>query len=318
MQTLSVQACIVGGGPAGMMAGLLLARAGVRVAVLEKHKDFLRDFRGDTIHPSTLEVMEELGLGEKFLAIPHRKVESLSGIVEGQSFRIADLTHLPTKHRFIAIMPQWDFLDFLAQEGRAYPGFQVLMQTEATELVEGGDRVTGVRAKSPDGEIAITADLVIAADGRHSLMRDKSGLERETFGAPMDVLWFRVPRRDDDGSAVAGRFGQGHMMVMIDRGDYWQCAYVVPKGQDSAIRAKGLPAFRDSVAAIAPPIADRVDQIASFDDVKLLTVTVDRLKRWHLPGLLCIGDAAHAMSPIGGVGVNIAVQDAVATASTLR
>lgn len=318
MKTINVQACIVGGGPAGMMAGLLLARAGVRVAVLEKHKDFLRDFRGDTIHPSTLEVMEELGLGEKFLALPHSKVERISGVIDGKSFGIADLRHLPTKHRYIAIMPQWDFLDFLAQAGKRYPGFGLMMRTEATDLIEADGRVTGVRATSPEGEIAITSDLVIAADGRHSLMRERSGFERETFGAPMDVLWFRLPRREDgDGEAVAGRFGRGHMMVTIDRGDYWQCAYIVPKGGDAAIRAKGLAAFRASVVEIAPFLSDRADQIASLDDVKLLTVVVDRLTRWHRPGLLCIGDAAHAMSPIGGVGVNIAVQDAVAAANIL-
>ena len=317
MQTIAVQACIVGGGPAGMMAGLLLARSGVSVAVLEKHRDFLRDFRGDTVHPSTLQVMAELGLDEAFLELPHRKARTLTGIVGDESFRIADLSHLPTKHRFIAVIPQWDFLDFLAQAGKGYPGFHLMMRTEATDLIEADDRVTGVRAKTEEGEVTVKADLVIAADGRHSRMRDLSGFEGEAFGAPMDVLWFRVSRRDSDGEAMVGRFGRGYLLVTIDRGDYWQCAFVVPKGRDAEIRAKGLPAFREQVAKLAPFLADRVEEIENFDAVKLLTVTVDRLKRWHRPGLLCIGDAAHAMSPIGGVGINIAVQDAVAAANLL-
>ncbi|GEP09916.1 FAD-dependent oxidoreductase [Methylobacterium gnaphalii] len=317
MRTLSVQACIVGGGPAGMMAGLLLARAGVSVAVLEKHQDFLRDFRGDTIHPSTLAVLDELGLGDAFLTLPHRKIETLTGVIAGNSFRIADLRHLPTKHRFIALIPQWDFLDFLAKAGRRYARFRLLMQAEAVDLIESDGRIVGVRARTPEGETAINADLVIAADGRHSLMRDRSGLEGEAFGAPMDVLWFRLSRRDSDGEGGGGWFGRGHLLVTIDRGDYWQCAFVVPKGSDAAIRAEGLAAFRKGVAALAPFLADRVDEIQDFDTVKLLTVVVDRLKRWHRPGLLCIGDAAHAMSPIGGVGINIAIQDAVAAANLL-
>ncbi|MFD0938587.1 FAD-dependent oxidoreductase, partial [Methylobacterium trifolii] len=317
MDDLRVQVCVVGGGPAGMMAGLLFARAGLRVAVLEKHADFLRDFRGDTIHPSTLEVMDELGLGEAFRALPHRRVETLSGIMNGRSFRIADFRHLPVRNRFIALMPQWDFLDFLSGQGRHYPGFHLLMRTEAVGLVESGGRIAGVRANGPGGGIEIAADLVIAADGRHSLLRDRAGFVPKAFGAPMDVLWFRLSRRPDDADATAGRFGPGRILITIDRGEHWQCAYVVPKGGDAALRARGLPAFRAAVTDLAPFLADRVAEIATWDDVKVLTVSVDRLERWHRPGLLCIGDAAHAMSPVGGVGINLAIQDAVAAGNLL-
>lgn len=317
MKTLSVQICIVGGGPAGMMAGLLFARAGLRVAVLEKHADFLRDFRGDTIHPSTLDVMDDLGLGEAFRALPQRRVETLSAVMNGRAFQVADFRHLPTHNRFIAMMPQWDFLDFLGREGRRYPGFRLLMRTEAVALTEDGGRVTGVRASGPDGDIGIAADLVLCADGRHSTMRAQAGLVPRRFGAPMDVLWFRLSRQEDDTDATAGRFGRGRILVTIDRGAHWQCAYVVPKDGDAALRRRGLPAFRKAIAELAPFLADRAQEIAGWDDVKVLTVAVDRLERWHRPGLLCIGDAAHAMSPIGGVGINLAIQDAVAAANLL-
>ena len=313
-----VACCIAGGGPAGMMLGLLLARAGVRVKVLEKHADFLRDFRGDTIHPSTLEVMHELGLLEEFLALPHQKVPQLVAQFGALMIPIADFSHLPTHARFIAFMPQWDFLSFLAERARRFPGFSLRMRTEATELVEASGRVVGVRARTPEGELEVRADLVVAADGRSSVLRARAGLPVEEFGAPMDVLWFRLSRRADDPVASMGRFDVGRIFVLLNRGEHWQCGYVIPKGTLDEIRRRGLDAFRDSVVELAPFAADRVrPEIASWDDVKLLTVRVDRLTRWSRPGLLCIGDAAHAMSPVGGVGINLAIQDAVATANLL-
>src|SRR5690606_34028526 len=285
--------------------------------VLEKHADFLRDFRGDTIHPSTLEVIAELGLLDDFLARPHQKVSSIRAAIGDQSFEIADFSHLPTRCRFIALMPQWDFLDFLADSARRYPGFRLMMQAEATGLLRDQDRVTGVVSRTPDGDIAVRADLVIAADGRHSTLREKAGLKPVVLGAPIDVLWMRLSRRDSDPDVPVGRFEAGSLFVMIYRGDYWQCAMVIPKGGFESIRARGIEAFRDEVARLANFGADQVGEIRSFDDVKLLTVAVDRLERWVAPGLLCIGDAAHAMSPIGGVGINLAIQDAVAAANIL-
>ena len=317
MDGLKTQLCIVGGGPAGMMAGLLFARAGIAVTVLEKHADFLRDFRGDTIHPSTLDLMDELGLAERFRALPQRRVETFSGVVNGRSYRVADFSRLPTRNRFLSFMPQWDFLDFLAGEAGHYPGFRLIRRTEARDLIAAEGRVAGVRAEGPDGPVEIRSDLVLCADGRHSAMREHAGFAPRAFGAPIDVLWFRLPRRDGDPEAAAGRFGPGRILITLDRGDTWQCAYVVPKGGDAALRARGLPAFWAAVAEIAPFLADRTDAIADWDAVKLLTVTVDRLARWHRPGLLCIGDAAHAMSPVGGVGINLAIQDAVAAANIL-
>jgi 2-polyprenyl-6-methoxyphenol hydroxylase-like FAD-dependent oxidoreductase len=316
-ETLSTTCCIVGGGPAGMMLGFLLARAGVPVVVLEKHKDFLRDFRGDTVHPSTLELMVELGLIDAFLALPHERVDRLSGQIGDAHVAIADFSHLPTHCRFIALMPQWDFLNFLAERGRCYRGFDLHLQAEATDLIEEDGRVVGVRARTPRGDLAIRADLVVGCDGRHSTVRERAGLEVEDIGAPIDVLWFRLSRRPDDTAETFGHIETGAMMVMINRGSYWQCAYVIPKGGLDGIRQRGLPAFRDSIVLMSPFVRDRIGEIASWDDVKLLTVTIDRLKQWHRPGLLCIGDAAHAMSPVGGVGINLAVQDAVAAANEL-
>ena len=300
-----------------MMLGLLLARAGVTVAVLEKHADFLRDFRGDTIHPSTLELLHELGILEEFLKRPHQEARQLTGCVAGEMVTLADFSHLPTRCKFIALMPQWDFLDFIALHARVYSGFQLLMQTEATGLLEEAGRVTGVTAKTPAGSLEIRADLVVGADGRHSIVRERAGLIVEDFGAPMDVLWMRVTRRQDDPSQVLGYVEAGHVFVMLDRGDYWQCGYVISKGGIADVQARGLPTFRASIAAIVPFLHDRLEELRDWSDIKLLTVTVDRLRRWYRPGLLCIGDAAHAMSPIGGVGINLAIQDAVAAANIL-
>jgi 2-polyprenyl-6-methoxyphenol hydroxylase-like FAD-dependent oxidoreductase len=308
---------VVGGGPAGMMLGFLLARAGVRVAVLEKHADFLRDFRGDTIHPSTLELMYELGLLEDFLKLPHSRVDHLSGQIGDTTVRVADFSHLPTHCKFIALMPQWDFLDFLAEHGKKYPAFDLHMRTEATDLIEEGGRVAGVRATSPEGELEFRADLTVGCDGRHSTVRERAGFHVQDIGAPMDVLWFRVSRREGDTNETFGHMEIGRMMVMLNRTEYWQCAYLIPKGGIDKVKAEGLDAFRKNVAFMSPFLSDRVGEIKSWDDVKLLTVAVDRLSRWHKPGLLCIGDAAHAMSPIGGVGINLAIQDAVATANLL-
>ena len=309
--------CIAGGGPAGMMLGFLLARAGVNVVVLEKHPDFFRDFRGDTIHPSTLELMAELGLLDEFLKLPHQKVDRMSALIGAERVRMIDLTHLPTRCKYIALMPQWDFLNFVAAHGKRYPTFDVHMNAEATDLIEEGGRVVGLRARTPDGDLSIRADLVVGADGRHSTVRAKAGFKSEDYGAPMDVLWFRLTRKESDDSETFGHFEAGAMMIMLNRGDYWQCAYVIPKGGIDQVKAEGLDAFRKRVLFMSPFLNDRVDELKSFDDIKLLSVAVDRLRQWWRPGLICIGDAAHAMSPIGGVGVNLAVQDAVAAANRL-
>ena len=300
-----------------MMLGFLLARAGVRVVVLEKHADFLRDFRGDTVHPSTLELIYELGLLDEFLKLPHRTVDRLSLQIGKRRIRLIDLTHLSTQCKYIALMPQWDFLNFLAEHGRRYSQFDLRMRAEATDLIEQAGKIVGVRVKTPEGELTVHADLVVGCDGRHSTVREKAGLQSDEYGAPMDALWFRITRRDSDGADVFGHIEAGALLVMLDRGDYWQCAYVIPKGGIDRVKANGIEAFRNRVVALSPFLADRVGELRSFDDVRLLSVMVNRLRQWWRPGLICIGDAAHAMSPIGGVGINIAVQDAVAAANRL-
>jgi 2-polyprenyl-6-methoxyphenol hydroxylase-like FAD-dependent oxidoreductase len=315
--TVTTKCCIAGGGPAGMMLGFLLARAGVDVVVLEKYPDFFRDFRGDTVHPSTLELMYELGLLDEFLKLPHQKLETLTAQIGAEHLTMIDFRHLPTHCKFIALMPQWDFLNFLAAHGRRYKTFDLHMNAEATDLIEEGGRITGVRAKTADGTLTIRADLVVGCDGRHSTVRDKAGLRSDDYGAPMDVLWFRLSRKPTDSADTFGHIEAGKMMIMLDRGDYWQCAYVIPKGGIEKLQAEGLDAFRKRVTDMSPFLADRIGELKSWDDVKLLSVAVDRLQRWWRPGLICIGDAAHAMSPIGGVGINMAVQDAVAAANRL-
>ncbi|HEU4683957.1 MAG TPA: FAD-dependent oxidoreductase [Nitrospira sp.] len=317
MEQISTQCCIAGGGPAGMMLGFLLARAGIDVQILEKHEDFLRDFRGDTIHPSTLEVMEELGLLDDLLKLPHQKAPQLRAKFGDIELTVADFSHLPVRCRFIAFMPQWDFLSFLARQGARYPTFHLRMQTPVTELIQDGERIVGLRASSPNGLLEVRADLVVGADGRHSVVRALAELPVEDFGAPMDVLWFRLSRRAGDPEFSMGRFEPGHIFVMLNRGEYWQCGYVIPKGGIARIQERGLPAFRRDVSAVVPFFADRVEELQDWSSVKLLTVKVDRLTRWCRPGLLCIGDAAHAMSPIGGVGINLAIQDAVAASNLL-
>jgi 2-polyprenyl-6-methoxyphenol hydroxylase-like FAD-dependent oxidoreductase len=317
MTGLATQCCIVGGGPAGMMLGFLLARAGVRSVVLEKHGDFLRDFRGDTVHPSTLDVMDELGLLDDFLKLPHQEVSRFSAQFGEERVQVADFSHLPVRCRFIALMPQWDFLDFLAAQGRRYPAFTVLMRAEATGLIEEGGKVVGVHATVDGKPQEIRADLVVGADGRHSTVRVGAGFDVKVLGAPMDVLWFRLTHKPPDKAETMGRFDRGSILVMLDRGDYWQCAYVIAKGSADTLKAAGIETFRAKIAQLMPFLADRVHELASIDDLKLLTVGVERLEKWWKPGVLCIGDAAHTMSPIGGVGVNIAVQDAVAASNIL-
>ena len=310
--------CIAGGGPAGMMLGFLLARAGLRVTVLEKHADFLRDFRGDTVHPSTLEMMHELGLLDEFLKLPHSKVDHVNLQIGDDTVTVGEFSSLPVHCKFIALMPQWNFLNFLASHAKRYPGFDLRMKTEATDLIEEGGRIVGLRARTAEGELEIRADLVVACDGRHSVLRDKAGFKIDDLGAPMDVMWFRISRKPDDPDDLVGHVERGRMLIMINRDEYWQCAFVIAKGTADAVKARGLDDFRAAVVDMAPlDTSVRVGEIKSWDDVKLLTVAVDRLRRWYRSGLLCIGDAAHAMSPIGGVGINLAVQDAVAAANIL-
>ncbi|MGB8521813.1 MAG: FAD-dependent oxidoreductase [Candidatus Acidiferrales bacterium] len=317
VQKLTVRCCITGGGPAGMVLAYLLARAGVEVLVLEKHADSLRDFRGDTIHPSTLEVLHDLGLLDEFLKLPHDELRDIGVQIGDVQSTVADFTHLPTHCRFIALMPQWDFLNFIADHAKRYPEFNLRMQSEVTGLILDGDRVAGVRAKTQFGPLEVRAELVIGADGRRSVVREQAGLQVENLGSPIDVLWMRISRKPSDPVQTLGHIDSGRILVQIQRGDYWQCAFVIPKGGFDAMCERGLPAFCEEIARLSPYLRDRVAELKSWDDIKLLTVTVDRLKQWYRQGLLCIGDAAHAMSPIGGVGINLAIQDAVAAANIL-
>ena len=310
--------CIVGGGPAGMMLGFLLARSGIEVAVLEKHKDFLRDFRGDTIHPSTLQLMHELGILDEFLQQPHELVERVGAQIGDAYFPIGDFTHLPTQCKYIALMPQWDFLNFIAAHAQRLPAFHLHMEMEVTDLILENDVVVGVKAKTLQGPAEFRAGLVVGADGRASTVRTRAGFEVLDIGAPMDVLWMRISRQASDPEQTLGRIKNGYFMVTINRSTYWQCAFLIPKGTFDQVRARGLESFREGIASVAPYMRDRLlDELKDWEQVKLLTVKVDRLKKWHRPGLLCIGDSAHAMSPIGGVGINLAIQDAVATANLL-
>ncbi len=315
-EELRSRCCIAGGGPAGMMLGYLLARAGIDVLVLEKHADFLRDFRGDTVHPSTLETMHELGLLEEFLKRPHQEVSQVRARIGGQPIALGNMSYLRTRCRFMALMPQWDFLDFLAEQGRRYPTFHLRMQAEVTGLIEEHGRVVGIRGNTPAGSVEARADLVIGADGRNSVVRDCSGLAIEDLGAPTDALWMRLSKRPGD-PEVAVLADHGKLLAMLDRGDYWQCGFPILKGSAEEVQCRGIEDFRAGVVEVAPFLHDRVGELRDWNDVKLLTVRVNRLRQWYRPGLLCIGDAAHAMSPIGGIGINLAIQDAVAAANVL-
>jgi 2-polyprenyl-6-methoxyphenol hydroxylase-like FAD-dependent oxidoreductase len=317
MDEVTTRCCIAGGGPAGIMLGYLLARAGVDVVVLEKHSDFFRDFRGDTIHPSTLTVMQELGLLDDFLKLRHSEVRAISANISGEVFQFADLSQVPGPCKFVMFIPQWDFLNFLAERGKRFAGFRLLMETEAQTLLIEDGRVTGLRARSHGTELTIRADLTVAADGRTSVLRQQSGCEVIEVGAPIDALWLRLSKKASDTTETFGNIVAGGILVAIDRVDYYQCALVIKKGEYEKMRSRGLEAFRENIARIAPFLADRVGELQSWDDVKLLTVAVNRVKQWHRPGLLLIGDAAHAMSPVGGIGINLAIQDAVAASNLL-
>jgi 2-polyprenyl-6-methoxyphenol hydroxylase-like FAD-dependent oxidoreductase len=317
MDTVSVRCCIAGAGPAGVMLGLLLARAGVEVLVLEKHADFLRDFRGDTIHPSTLEVMYELGLLERLLLLPHQKVSQINVQFSDLALTVADFNHLHTQCRFIALMPQWDFLNFLTLEAARYPTFHLRMQAEVTGLIKKKECVVGLNAMSSGRPLSVRASLVVGADGRHSVVRNQANLKIQDFGAPMDVLWFKLTRQPSDPTDPVGRFDIGQVLIMLNRGEYWQCGFVIPKGAFGEIQERGLSMLRNDIVKLAPFVSDSIGKLQDWEEIKLLTVQVDRLCQWYRPGLLCLGDAAHAMSPIGGVGINLAIQDAVAAANSL-
>jgi 2-polyprenyl-6-methoxyphenol hydroxylase-like FAD-dependent oxidoreductase len=308
---------VVGGGPSGMMLGLLLARAGVDVTVLEKHADFFRDFRGDTVHPTTLELMYELGFLDEFLRQQHQEVSHFDLVFMGDVVPGPDCRRLPTHCKFVCLMPQWDFLNFIAEKAKRYPNFHLLMETEGTDLIREGGRVVGVNATSPQGALQIRGDLVVGTDGRHSTMRERAGFVPVELAVPFDVLWFRISRKPSDGEQTLGNFTRGGAMIMLNRDDYWQCAFLIAKGKLDELKTEGLPAFRDRIVSIVPYVRDRMEEIKAWDDVKLLTVLVNRIPKWSEPGLLCIGDAAHAMSPMGGVGINLAVADAVAAANLL-
>jgi 2-polyprenyl-6-methoxyphenol hydroxylase-like FAD-dependent oxidoreductase len=317
MQSLRTTCCVAGGGPAGMMLGYLLARMGVEVVVLEKHADFFRDFRGDTVHPSTLEVMYELGLLEEFLKLPHQELTSVGARVGDFALQAANFSHLPTHCKFVGLMPQWDFLNFLSDRAKRFPRFQLRMEHEAVNVTRAGRTIAGVEARTPEGPVQIQADLVVACDGRHSTIRQAAGLEVQEFGVPIDVLWFRISRKSGDPEQVLGNINYGRALILINRGDYFQAGLIIPKGSFEQTKRDALDSFRETIARIAPYLRDRVSELQSWDQIKLLTVQINRLRKWHRPGLLCIGDAAHAMSPAGGVGINLAIQDAVATANLL-
>jgi 2-polyprenyl-6-methoxyphenol hydroxylase-like FAD-dependent oxidoreductase len=317
MNQIQTRCCVVGGGPAGMMLGFLLARAGIEVLVLEKHADFFRDFRGDTIHPSTMELLHELGLLQEFLRLPHQKLPRLKLSIEGRIVDGPDCSHLPVKCKFIALMPQWDFLNFLASHAKKFPSFSLKMKSEVTGLIFENEKVVGVHAKTDDGELEARADFVFGTDGRHSTVRQSAGLEVQDFGVPIDVLWFRLPKPSGLPDFLLGRIRNGQLMVTIDRGDYFQVAVVIPKGAFEKIQQNGLENFRKTIVSITPEFTDVMNDLDDWNKIKLLTVQINRLRQWHRVGLLCIGDAAHAMSPAGGVGINLAIQDAVATANLL-
>lgn len=309
--------CIVGGGPAGVMLGYLLARKGVRVTVLEKHNDFFRDFRGDTVHPSTLELMYELGILKELLRVPHQELRSISGVVGGFNFKVSDFSRVPTYCKFVALMPQWDFLSFLSEKARQFQEFDLRMQHEATDLLRDGGKIVGVVAQTPEGPMEIMADLVVACDGRHSTIREAAGLPLSEFGVPIDVLWFRIRRNTEDPEQLFGNINYGRALVLINRGDYFQAGLIIRKDSFEDIKMASMGAFHETIARIAPYLKDRIHELQEWEQIKLLSVKLNRLERWHQPGLLCIGDAAHAMSPAGGVGINLAIQDAVATANLL-